>query len=206
MRNKKKVLSIIMIFIVALIFLSLFISSKKENKALSNIIKEISSENISVKNNAIEKLALLAKEGNPIAMYRYSEILINSNRIEEAIHNLELLFEAGDEKATILLGITYLENTEKKLKGFHLLNTLAEKGSSTSQLYLGVCFTEEECPLPKNEYLSFYWLTLAEKNGESDANFLLKITKPKNKKISREMQKEETQKVICEINPSSPSC
>ena len=205
MRNKKR-LSIIIATIIALICLSLFISNQRENKVLSNIIKEINSENISVRNNAIEKLAFLAKEGNPIAMYRYSEILIDSNRIERAIHHLALLFEAGDEKATILLGITYLENTEKKLKGFHLLNTLAEKGSSTSQLYLGVCFTEEECPLPKNEYQSFYWLTLAERNGESDANFLLKITKPKNKKISHEVQKEETQKVICEINPSSPLC
>lgn len=199
-------LSKIIVSIVALIFLSFFISSKKENKILNNIIKEINSEDINVKNDAIEKLELLAKKGNSIAMYRYSEILIDSDRMEEAIHNLELLFEAGDEKATILLGITYLENTEKKLKGFHLLNTLAEKGSSTSQLYLGVCFTEEECPLPKNEYLAFYWLTLAEKNGESDANFLLKITKTKNEKINREVQKEETQKVICEINPSSQSC
>jgi len=204
--NKKGILLIITISITILIFISLFISNKERNIKLNEIIKEINVEEISVKNGATEKLALLAKEGNPIAMYRYSEILIDENKVNEAINYLELLFEAGDEKATVLLGITYIESTEKKLKGFNLLNKLAKKGSSTSQLYLGVCFTEKECPLPKNEYLAFYWLTLAEKSGESDASFLLKITESKNQIISSKKQKEETQKIICKISSLSENC
>lgn len=210
MKNKKIVLFVILIGLITLISTALFFVNEKNKKDeyVKTIVKEAFSDNEATRNDAKDKLALLAKEGDPTAQYRYGEILYRENDIENSRYFLELASKAGVLKSTELLGMLYLEskNIEDRLNGFNLLNNIAEKGLSSSQFYLGVCFIDGECSFPKNDYLSFYWLTLAVKNGESDAKFSLEIGDIKEVKISSKRTKAETQKVICEIDPLSQSC
>ncbi|MCP4324972.1 MAG: sel1 repeat family protein [Alteromonadales bacterium] len=208
MGNKKRVLSIVIISILALISLVLYISNEKnkENEYLKTIVKGKFSENISIRSDARDKLSLLAKMGNAEAQYHYGEILYRENNMKKSRYFLELSSEAGVLKSTELLGLLYLDSqkVEDQLKGFNLLTKMAEKGLSISQGYLGYCFKNGECPLPKNEYLAFYWLSLAVENGEHAMRISLATL---NKfEISIKKQKRETQKVICEIDPTSKGC
>jgi len=210
MKNKKIVLSVVIVALITLISMALFFANEKNknDEYVKAIVKEAFSDNEATRNNAKEKLALLAKNGNPTAQYRYGEILSRENDMKNSLYFLELASEAGVLKSTELLGILYLKSkkNEEQLKGFNLLNQTAEKGLSLSQGYLGGCLQSGRCSLPKNEYLAFYWLSLAAENGETDAGFRLKIGKIKEVEISSQRTKEETQKVICEIAPSSKDC
>ncbi|WP_435234848.1 hypothetical protein ACR30L_13910 [Psychromonas sp. PT13] len=210
MKNKKIVLSVVIVALITLISMALFFANEKNknDEYVKAIVKEAFSDNEATRNNAKEKLALLAKNGNPTAQYRYGEILSRENDMKNSLYFIELASEAGVLKSTELLGILYLKSkkNEEQLKGFNLLNQTAEKGLSLSQGYLGGCLQNGRCSLPKNEYLAFYWLSLAAENGETDAGFRLKIGKIKEVEISSQRTKEETQKVICEIAPSSKDC
>jgi len=210
MKNKKIVLSVIIIGLITSISTALFFVNEKNQKDeyVKTIVKEAFSDNEATRNDAKEKLAFLAKGGNPTAQYRYGEILSRENDMKNSFYFLELASEAGVLKSTELLGILYLKSkkNEEQLKGFNLLNQTAEKGLSLSQGYLGGCLENGRCSLPKNEYLAFYWLSLAAENGEIDAGFRLKIGKLKEVEITSKKTKAETQKVICEIAPSSQDC
>ena len=208
MKNKKIVLSVVIVALITLISMALFFANEKNknDEYVKAIVKEAFSDNEATRSDAKEKLALLAKNGNPTAQYRYGEILSREDDMKNSLYFLELASETGVLKSTELLGILYLKSkkNEEQLKGFNLLNQTAEKGLSLSQSYLGRCFESGGCSLPKDDYLAFYWLTLADKNGESGAQFILQDLK--EVEISSQRTKEETQKVICEIAPSSKDC
>jgi len=204
-KQKKVVIAIACMVIVSTIFF--YNKNRQENKVVSNIIKETYSTNVTIRNNAREELKVLAEKGNSVAIYRYSEILVDLNKIQEAIQLLELSSKSDDKNLTSLLGFIYFNETEKKLKGFNLLNSSAEGDLSSTQFYLGVCFhADSECGLPKNEYLFFHWLTLAAKNGDLNAKSMLKLESTKTVTLSNKRQREETKKVICQLDSTSAGC
>jgi len=193
MKNKRKVLLITIISFIALILLALFFKNVKnsEDEYLKTVVKNVFSEDLNIRTDAIDKLELLAKEGNPIAQWRYGEVLLNTNKTQQAFHLLEDASEAGELKATEILGMLYLEN-KNILKGFNFLNRTANNELPLSQSYLGRCFESGECGFSKNDYLAFYWLTLADKNGDSGAQYILEDL---NKfEIDDKMQKKKRKK------------
>jgi len=208
-KQKKVIIAATCIAIALAIAIFFYNKNRQEHKAVSNIIKETYSTNITIRNNAREKLKVFANKGNSFAMYRYSEILLNSNKIQEAIQLLELSSKAGDKKATFLLGTTYIFETEQKLKGFNLVNRLAEDGLPLAQLYLGMSLSPDsysDYRLPKNEYLANYWLILAAKNGDFNAKSMLELRSTNTVKLSNKRQKEETKKVICQLDSTIEGC
>jgi len=209
MNKKHKIALIVITCTVITLTIFSYNKNRQENKTVSNLVKETYSTNVTIRNNAREKLKIFASKGNSFAMYRYSEILLNLNKIQEAIQLLELSSKAGDKKATFLLGATYILETEQKLKGFNLVNRLAEDGQALAQFYLGMSFNPDsysEYRLPKNEYLSPYWLILAAKNGDLNAKSMLKLESTKTVKLSDKRKIEETKKVICELDSTSAGC
>jgi len=209
MKNKKIILSLVIISFIVLILMILFVVNEKnkDNEYLKTVVKGVYSDEAAIRNEAVGKLEVLANDGNPLAQWRYGEVLLNANKEAEALLFLEASSGAGVLKATEILGILHLRNPKSDveiLKGFNLLMEAAENGLSLSQSYLGRCFESGGCSLPKDDYLAFYWLTLADENGESGAQFILQDLK--EVEISSKRTKEETQKVICEIAPSSQGC
>ncbi|WP_261858281.1 tetratricopeptide repeat protein [Photobacterium sanguinicancri] len=198
----KKILAFTTIIIISLLC-TLFIREKiksKNNRELISALATINSNDNTLRDLSISKLKEIADSGNSVAQYRYAEVLLKSNNINNAIKYLQLSSKAGELISTELLGLTYLDSkkSKQKLMGFNLLNDSAINGLSTSQLYLGMCFQDGDCGFPQNQYLAYHWLNLALKNGEESAKLFL--SKTTAVKTSSSKLKKETHTVSCKID------
>ncbi|TAA41805.1 tetratricopeptide repeat protein [Corallincola spongiicola] len=154
----------------------------------------------------VAKLKKLADSDNPIAQYRYADLLLHKGSVGDAIPYLQRSIALGDQHSAELLGILYVRNDSKKddLEGFELLTQAAESGLGTAQLYLGFCFTSDECKLPHNVELSYYWLNMAKDNGSSEANLFIDDVSEliPDKALAMQRYDENVKKVICEMDSS----
>jgi len=191
--------TIVIITLLCALFIHERINSKNDSELIS-VLKTINSNDKTLRDNSISKLKRIADSGNSVAQYRYAEILLKNDDINNAIKYLQLSSDAGELISTELLGLTYLDSVDSKLKlmGFHLLNDAAMNGLSTSQLYLGMCFQDGDCGLPQNQYLTYHWLNLALKNGEVSAKLFL--SKTTAVKTSNHRLQKETHTVSCKID------
>ncbi|UXI03715.1 tetratricopeptide repeat protein [Photobacterium sp. TY1-4] len=196
--NRKTLnISVFILLLSALFYVNHTVAMKDDVEILS---LPLEADDVKVRTQAINQLKILADQGNPIAQYRYAEILLRNRDTNDAIFYLKSASDAGELISTELLGMTYIDlgGSGNVQKGFQLLNHAAVEGLSTSQLYLGMCFLDGECSIPKHDYLAFYWLSQALKNGEYSAKlFLEKLPKYK---LDVALAREESQKVACQID------
>lgn len=154
----------------------------------------------------VAKLKSFADSDNPIAQYRYADVLLHKGSVGDAIPYLQRSIALGEQHSAELLGMLYVRNDNKKddLEGFELLTQAAESGLGTAQLYLGFCFTSDECKLPHNAELSYYWLSMAKDNGSSEANLFIDDVSEliPDKAVAMQRYDENVKKVICEIDSS----
>ncbi|GAA5217190.1 tetratricopeptide repeat protein [Corallincola platygyrae] len=167
---------------------------------------DLDSQDPSVYESEVAKLKKLADSDNPIAQYRYADVLLHKGSVGDAIPYLQRSIALGEQHSAELLGILYVRNDNKKddLEGFELLTQAAESGLGTAQLYLGFCFTSDECKLPQNAELSYYWLSKAKDNGAAEANLFIDDVSEQIPDTALAMQRydENVKKVICEIDSS----
>ncbi|MBD1559953.1 sel1 repeat family protein [Vibrio sp. S9_S30] len=195
---KKIIFSTLASLVLFTIILFTYKTADDKGEELRLILNNIYSEDSEVRRNSITSLKKISDNGNSIAQYRYSEVLLRMNKQEEAIKYLQMSSEQGEMISTELLGLLLLENEKDKYQGFKLLVENAENGFSTSQLYLGICFQTGECGFSKNDYLSYHWLTSANDNGEESASFHLDGSE--KQKLEESTYSEETKKILCELD------
>ncbi|RCU45693.1 sel1 repeat family protein [Corallincola holothuriorum] len=156
--------------------------------------------------NEVAKLKSLADNDNPIAQYRYANILLEREDLDGTKLYLKRGVALGEMHSAELLGFLYIKNEDPSddVEGFELLTEAAESGLAFTQFYLGSCFSDEECALPRNTELSYYWLKKAYENGQTGAKFLLEEVSGQvpDKAVAMQRYDENVKKVICEIDSS----
>ncbi|OZS41359.1 hypothetical protein, partial [Photobacterium sanguinicancri] len=100
----KKILAFTTIIIISLLC-TLFIREKiksKNNRELISVLATINSNDNTLRDLSISKLKEIADSGNSVAQYRYAEVLLKSNNINNAIKYLQLSSKAGELISTEL--------------------------------------------------------------------------------------------------------
>ncbi|USD64596.1 hypothetical protein [Vibrio sp. SCSIO 43136] len=155
---------------------------------------------------ALDKLASLAENNNPIAQYRYANILLSKKKEKDAIEWLQWSVALNDAHSAELLGFIYLNNDEvsDNLQGFELLTKSAESGLASAQLYLGTCLGDESCNLPISNELSFFWIDKAYDNGSSGAALFIDEAKSRISDVSliEENYRMHVEELICTLDAS----
>lgn len=171
-----------------------------DEQRIVTIMEKVNSTSGEIREKHLQDLETLVNQGNAIAQYRYAEVLLKEGQVKQAMALLHLSSDSGFLVSTELLGLLYIESAanDEKLKGLVLIGEAANKGLSTSQLYLGMCFSDGECGFPYNSYLAYHWLSLALENGEHSAELFLRKAKKHN--ISLRSLEDETKVVMCHLS------